>query len=482
MVNIKKSFSLNPFTFFSLLGLASIVSLVLMSHNLTSWKFAFVGDEWPFIDLAKHIVQQDFKINPFNLYGVHGGENRLFGSFWQAIFVYVFADNPHFGWRFSGVLLILPMAWGLYYFAKEYFSDKQAFIASLLLLFSAHLMNFFKIPYMQPLGMTFFIFSLWSAAWAGKSFELKRYLLLGVVLGLSFYVYIGPLYLLIVWPYLLPSITKPKRVLVNLCAMIMVYAAIVSIGFMTTPNYSMENISKKTVMREFSDNWQIVRNVFHFALSYFKNYGYGANHFVAGPLVDTTSGAIILGGMLISLIQIRKRPYLFLFLAYFSACTVFAVTSPYAYVPVTRSIFLLPFGFMFLAIGISHINSRYIVGTILAVIILTNIYHSHIGVFNDLGHNATTLIIKRLQEIRPPQRGIILILKPGSHFNYSNITAIKRFYGASEVHFEAVQAHISLDCSYVADKLLIYFDPGVKQYVSTIRCVEAQTERIYPLH
>src|SRR6185369_3416397 len=185
-----------------ILFITTLIALFTFSLNINSWKFSYVGDEWGFYVLAKNIVMQHFLVNPFSMEGVFG-ENPLLGSIYQAVFIFLFGDN-NFAWRFSNIFLIVPCSIVFFLWLKKLFSPQIALLSTILLQSSFFISNYFKIGYVNPLSFTFFLISLYAASLVADSPTKKRMIFFGAALGISFYIYLGPLFLFFVWPLLLP--------------------------------------------------------------------------------------------------------------------------------------------------------------------------------------------------------------------------------------------------------------------------------------
>ena len=187
---------------FIIILITSIISVFYFCINVNSWKFSFVGDEWSFYLKAVEIAKNNILINPFNLNGVWG-QNPVTFSLYQAIFIKLFGAN-NFSWRLSTIILIVPLSIFLYLWIKKIFDWKIALISTLVMQTSFYLANFFKIGYPNPLSLTLFILIIYLFTIISDNLNnLKQIFLLGVILGISFYVYIGPIFPLMITPYLI---------------------------------------------------------------------------------------------------------------------------------------------------------------------------------------------------------------------------------------------------------------------------------------
>lgn len=407
--------------------LISILGFVFYSINIMSWKFIFVGDEWPFYSFAKNIADNNFKVNPFSMNGVYG-EHRVLGSFWQAIVVKLFPQNPVIGWRVSSTILVFPTILFLYLWIKRLSNKNIALYSSFLLSSSFVLANFSKIGYLNSIAFTLFIISLYFATRAGQSQNIKDYVYLAIILGLSFYVYIGPLYPLIIFPCLFADYKSIniKVLFRNLLILIFLYLAIISIGPLSSnTDYSL--IFKKTLIREFSGNLQILVNIWHNFFSFYRDYDYCSNHFVTGPSLDIISRLFCFTGTLVVFSKIKELNYRLILSLYIMTCFVIGITSPYPYSPITREIFLLPFGFIFASIGIYKIinlQHKNISWLIFVSIFFLNFYLSQYWVFSKVGYSRTGLILRELM-LSPNIYKPFYLITSYDAYNYNNIDIIR---------------------------------------------------------
>lgn len=236
----------------------------------------------------------------------------------------------------------------------------------------------------------------------------------------------------------------------------------------------------KTVFhKEYEGYSQAIINVFHNFLLFYKNYDYLYNHFVAGPYLDVITRILAFIGIIIILIRIKKRDYLFLLLAYISTCVIIGITSPYSYAPTTRGLFFLPFGFVFAGLALYELTKKFnnkkliFVSATLLFIFLLNFYQSQIGVFKESGYTGTALIIKLLQDTKASllKRQVILFLSNENGYNYQNIYTMKEAYGLEGVRFEVIRGQ-QLVCSRIKEANLLFFqnDMGAATAISSLPC------------
>ena len=325
-----------------ILFITTCISLLYFSWGINSWKFSLVGDEWAFYSFAKETAEKNFLVNPFDFKGVYL-QNSVLVSYYQAIFLKILGYS-NFAWRISNIILIIPITLFFFFWIKKSFNSRIALISTVILQSSFYLANFFKIGNIMPQALMLFILCLYTAYSCGVSPSTKKFIFLGFLLGVSFYVYIGPLFPLLIWPYLLSLINRKHlnpSLFINIFLLIISYVLVLLPTFLNINDWN--GPAGKTVFhKEYEGYSQTVINVFRNFLLFYKNYDYLYNHFVAGPYLDLVSRILGLIGTIIVIINVRKKEYLFLLLTYISTCVIIGLTSPYWYAPTTRGIFFCP--------------------------------------------------------------------------------------------------------------------------------------------
>lgn len=362
---------------------------------------------------------------------------------------------------------------------KKTFGTRIALIGTLILQSSFYLSNYFKNGTIQPECLTLFIISLYLCSVCSTNPTRKNLIFLGLTLGVSFYIYLGPLFVLILSPYLLYILQRSykKRKFIFTLTILLLSYIILLLPLLLNLNQVGGPLHKTITAREYHDNFQILINIFHNFLLFYKNYDYMYNHFVAGPYLDIVSRVLAFIGTIIVIINAKKKEYLFLLLIYVLTCIVIGATSPYSYAPTNRGLLFLPFGFVFAGIALGRITKMFswkIALLIIPLIFVLNVYQSQIGVFKETGYTGTGLIIKSLQDAKEnnPERKIVLILSDNNtYYNYHQIYTIQQAYGLEDIKFEAITSS-QLKCYMLNRVELLYFnnDPEAKHTISNLTC------------
>lgn len=469
----------------TILIVSTLLALLYFSLGFGSWKFMTVGDDWASYDFAQNLAKKSLLINPFDMQGVYT-ENPVLGSMYQALFLKAF-HYSHLAWRFSNIVLIIPLSLLFFLWVKKGFNNHIALLSTLLLQCSFYLANYFKIGYINPQALVLFLLCLVLAQYLSETLEKKYALLLGITLGLAFYIYIGPLFPVLLWPYLIPFIKDRRPLLKKLILtgiVIGVYACLILPGILDFTNINA--VSTRTVLKkEYSDNWQILINIIHGFSLFYKNYDYFYNHFVSGPYLDTLSRTFAFLGTLICLKRIVKREYQILILTYVTAVCVITFTAPYAYLPTTRGIFYLPFGFVFAGIALYELfkitSRKLLVGITIISIFLLNLYQSQIGVFKETGYTQSALIIKALQDKKQTEHSSdfnAIFLQTDSSYRHDisqNISYFQNHYNVSDITFSHIPQN-KLTCQMLPDTLLIIRRDESSSILSSLENSACQTK------
>jgi 4-amino-4-deoxy-L-arabinose transferase-like glycosyltransferase len=286
---IKVAAADNPSSF--ILLCTTIVSFFFFLWGINSWRFAYVGDEWPFYTYAQSLINTHVLQNPLSFAGVFHSHSPL-ASYYQALFMLLFGVN-NFSWRLSNVILIFPISFFFYLFVKSSFNKEIAFFSTILLQCSFYLANFFKIGYDNPQSLTLFIICLFLAQRLVKE-PVKEYaFLLGLTLGLSFYVYIGPLFPLFISPYILPLLWRLSKHRVRKSLLIFAGSYLILLSpVLFHPFWLRGVLGSIGVHQDFLARQTILQNF----LLFYKNDDFFYNHFVVGPYLDIISALFCLIG------------------------------------------------------------------------------------------------------------------------------------------------------------------------------------------
>ncbi len=454
--------------------------------DVGSWKFFVVGDEFIFWSLAKNIVEMKFLVNPLSLNGGYN-ENPMLGSYIQAVFLFLFGMN-YIVWKSSGVVLLFPSTILLYKFVRRIWGRNPAVISAVLLAFSKYLSNFFKGGWPNSICFLGFILCLFYMAELMRSPTNKNAVKLGIILGLSFLIYVGPLFLFLLAPFYFIFFKRAGRKALKFFAISMtIFLVIVGMSLLTSHTKEwFEAVMNKTLHREFKSNAQILVNIGRNFLLFFKNFDYFYNHFVAGPYLDIVSRWAAFVGILVCAFSFWKKEGLLLFL-WMILCVGIGLTSPYIYSPSSRGIFFIPYGVVFAGLGFEFLRKRlnkfrlgYIVPILVVAAIALNVYEAKIGVFQKTGYNRTALVTKELLNL---DQEVILLYSQEYKFDIGLLKFVMELQNIPPSRLSVTQ-NIDEACNSSNGKIVIFQDdPAFHQFKLADSCREInQTKRIFPIN
>jgi hypothetical protein len=349
-------------------GLLWTTTIALSAYTLLvdGWWFSVIGDEYIFIRYAIDILQRadvhEVGSKLFwgqYVYGAHPYLSSLILAFSMAIF-----GSENFGWRFSNLYLSaisLPL---YFYFFQTFLLRRIAILSVALLAFSHYIMTFGKIGSNNL--HSFFAQSviLAVAAWVIQSHRLSAFALLGLSIGLCFYVYPGALYVVPI-PFLLLAIcyrTNKRSALFHV-AILMAGLLMMMFPLSMQSDYWLKKIPGTVYY-----NPRIVGStgdsVHHWATNLLYSlfsfvYTPEEMHFVAVSYMDPIGAVFVFIGAAIVLRRICDSK-LALFLAVSIALLLVLVGASHdrQHPPASRMFLLLPWFAMVAAIGLAWCETQ----------------------------------------------------------------------------------------------------------------------------
>lgn len=461
-----------------LLITTTFLSFIYFLWEANSWKYAYVGDIWPFFEFAKRIIAENYAIYPFSFRGVYE-QNSILASVYQAIFMDLFGQT-NLAWRLSNIVLIFPLSYFIYRWLRLYFNWQTASLATILMQCSFYLCLFIKIPYINPQAFALFVLSLYLSARAGIYPTKQNGILLGLVLGISFYIYLGVLFPFLVWPYLLPlrKVTSIKHLLPFISALILTY--LLCLSFILPELETITGPQSKTLFgREFSDTSQIITNIGNNLLVFYKAFPVIPTHFIPFAYMDMLSQLFSFLGTIVSFSLFKQSKFRYLVLTYLSTCIFLGLTNPYTMPPTSRGMFLLLFGFVFAGIGIMQLKKvtyvhAWVIFPVITIIIGLNIFLSQFAVFQKIGYTGMSLILQQLQlaDMKDTNE-VTLILSETRNINtYTReLPVMQQAFGIKNVTLSILRPYELACDSITKQKLLVFsYDKDSLEKLSQTKC------------
>jgi hypothetical protein len=294
-------------------------------------------------------------------------------------------------WKLSGMLTVFTSVLLVFIWARMWFGSLVALFSTIAYGASSYAWNFSLIGYVNPQGVLHLLLLhvLLSGLVLNERFQRCKVVstVVGIVAGLSFYVFGGLVFPVILSPYLIFCLHRENRSPLLHC-----FGIIAVVGFFTAlPGLLNEELRNALFSQSslpahpltFSDR-------LGHGFDYLVSFAYMKKdcHYAYGPYVDAVTRVGVIVGTIAVLITInaskgalhQSRKFNGAFIVF--ACLVFTAfmygfTSPYPEPPRTRGIFMLPIFAVLAGIGfgrIAHMIGERPKACMLAAIACTTIF------------------------------------------------------------------------------------------------------------
>jgi hypothetical protein len=295
---VRTGSSIRPFEHIAVLALM-LTTLGIAMSRAWSWRFACVGDEWGFWEVARALIHQP---DAFKLLGLRAPNDyhTIFSSAVQA-WVMRLAGEDVFGWRLSSVLPFVLSVPSIYVLIRWLAGREAAFLGAALFASSHMLLTFSMVAYNNTQALLSLTLALGTFAFASQRASVLRYLLVGVALGLVFFVFglarlavvpVGLFLLAFAWPS--RKCTLPGWVPVAVGGL----AVSAPMLFNLTNWQAMLKatpLRSEVASRGVRVSAQMARNTVRGSLAFLS--GSGSTHFIAGPHTDPLTALLMLVGL-----------------------------------------------------------------------------------------------------------------------------------------------------------------------------------------
>jgi streptogramin lyase len=419
--------SMRPLEHATMLGL-SLLALLLVMSRAWSWRFAFIGDEWVFFEMARAVNHQPDVFELLALRDTVGYHTIL--SFTLQSWIMALAGENVFGWRLASSLPFVLSLPPIYIFVRWLAGRGAAFLAAGLLAGAHVLQTFSMAAYNNTQALLPLTLGLGLFAFAAVRTSLLRYMLIGLVAGIGLFTFglsrlavipLGVLLLSYFWPlrrgYLpgwgpvvLGGLVASTPILFNLGN----WQALLK----ATP------LQSEVTGQGISVGLQIVRNALLGGLAVVTNNH--KTHFIAGPYADPLTALLVLVGLGYGLagIGVAKRARVWLVA---SGLFVLAVSSiqQYGFVSPTRLFIFPPIYAIYAGLGgmalvyllfPKDVNARSaLLGIFVAAAAGLNLFHIERISLPNNRWPIETLMMQQIQATAAPDRGgmpIFAIMEP----------------------------------------------------------------------
>jgi len=456
--------SVNPLEHSVMLALA-LVALFLAMGRVWSWRFAFIGDEWSFFNAARAYIHHPVVSNLLGLRNPND-YHTILSSVIQAQVMQIAGENVY-GWRLSSALPFVLSVPPIYIFIRWLAGRGAAFLGAGLFAGSHMLITFSMVAYNNTQALLPLTLGLGLFAFASKRTNVLRYLLIGIFLGLGFFLFglarlvvipVGIFLLAFAWP-------GYKR---NLLSWVAVIAGGLSAGVPMVLNLAnwqtmLKATPVQTELHSIGRDAQMARNIFAGLLTFLS--GARSSHFVAGPHVDPLTAILMLIGLAYVLVNLAHHKRARVWLA---ASTLFAIAvsgiQQYSVVSNTRMFILPPVYMIFAGLGgvaLAHLwlpedakARSTLLGIMVAAGVALNQFHIERISLPNSGIPVEALVVQQIQETAAVDQGgmPVFIVLGGSPNPLEN--TIARAYDVGRERLIFLSETEALDLPYLcrADK------------------------------
>lgn len=445
---------------FSVLGI-QILSTFFFASSLMDIKYSYIGDEYTTYQYAKLIATGTAAPNALSLNGVFG-ENPVLGSYYQAAVMKVFGTDIY-GWKLSSILIIFPLGFLMFALVKRIANVPTAFFALLATNFSFFLYNFFQIGYLNNLSLLCLVSIMYLVTFIDPKRTNQSslpYVLLGIIVGLSWYFYIGKLFIVIVSLYLLIFLKAQRKYLRHFIMYLIPAFFLILLSLMNTPiGPSDFGLSKTILAKEFTDNKTIVTNIFYpFILQF---YSPTQTHYIPrASYVDTITASLSTVGLLLLMLSVMLKKfrmhtafhrYLLLF---FLLSIIIGVTTPYTLPPITRGIHFVPLYIIFATYCLLYLTTllgkqKIVVAVLFSTLTIMMIYLNHLEITKPLPMNTNQ---KLLLLLKNEPRADIVFIKSKNCINLVNLAIAVKSYNLPHT----ITLNTDLEKNYCSRKKLLF--------------------------
>lgn len=416
----------------ALLISVSIAFFILMAHDLNSWYYSAIGDEYALYNFARDIATKKANISflpsreNINIFSQDGIYHHIpvASSYYQAL-IMIFFGIDHKGFILSSVFAVIASFWFYYFFIKDKAGFKAALV-SLLIFASSHYLwaiihtGYWNNQVFVPHLAAFFFF------FRGQKQKNALFLsLAGIFSALGFYTYYSSRITIILLS--LYFLLNAKRSTQQIRLVIAFY-----IGFFTLflPFYftNQETIFQRMLDLSIIRSAQIDQS--HRLLFFFKNLWNSflafyhnpqvQQHFTSGSLVDPITVLFFSVGLLLMFISWRAHSFILVW--FIATITILGGFSSYPVIPITRLYFSLPAISLISAYGIiktvemlekkfSFTKTSLVVSAILLLLFLLNLNRFYRETPQKMHLTPEAVTIGAVQSLKPCQSKAIIIFR-----------------------------------------------------------------------
>jgi hypothetical protein len=276
----------------------SLGALCLYGFDLGSWRYAAVGDDYPFLNFVDRIIN-GMPVSLFSDRGVYGF-NPVLSSLYQVPWVLA-APSQIVGWKLSSAFVVAACILPLYMWTKLVFGAREAVITAVSFAFCHTLLAFGHIGYNNVQDIFPFIAGLLCLELAIRKDSAWWSFLAATVIGLGCYTYYFTRIMLLAAPFywllhpLRKRLSKPNACL--LIGMVLLFISPMLLGDSPWLRQSWDRSAFGGIGMPSRAEWPGVMfgNLVRALVAFMAQPD--GNHFVMGGLMDAASAMGILVGL-----------------------------------------------------------------------------------------------------------------------------------------------------------------------------------------
>lgn len=327
----------------AMFGLA-LLTLILAMLRQSTWRYAFIGDEWSFFEAARDILHNNSERGTFEIVDPNGYYTHL--TYQLQATVMRFSGQTVSGWRLSSVLPVVLSVPMMYAFTKWLAGRTAAMVAAAALGVGHMLLSFSMVSYNSTQALAAVAVCFAALAFAHQRPSALRFYLLGAACGSTFLVYATARIAIV--PIGLFFLVLFREQMTNFWRRLG-WSALGGLAVAAPTLFSGENWSGllKATPAQAEDSaaqagrlQQMATNVLRGFLSFIG--GDRNTHFVAGPHLDIIGAVLLIVGVGWAASRLRRDSAV---ATYFVGAALFSIAingiSQYDDVSNTRS-FMLP--------------------------------------------------------------------------------------------------------------------------------------------
>ncbi len=333
------------------------LAVILYTLLLQSWRFGIIGDEYIFYHYGRIMLNQHSIKHV--LAHILSARTVIYSKFLylsvlpHALSMRLLGDD-NFGWRFANLYLAILAIPFFHAFIKDFCRRRTALIYAFLFATSQYLIVFSRIGYNNVQSLLGMAVVLWLAGRAVTTGKDLYYSLLGIGLGICLYIYPAVLGVMPLPILLLLFFNPPwrSRRAFGQWTLLIAGFSLLFLPLIFEPDYWQQKMGESAMQAVgVSQYFHVFSNLLYSLFSFL--YAPEESHYVVSSYLAPFSGVLVTIGLGWALWRARREKFMRFVLAglvflFFSL----GASRSRALLPVTHMFLILPWWFLFTALGI----------------------------------------------------------------------------------------------------------------------------------